>query len=1263
MPDEQEKKAARDLRGGPSAGPKPNTELLPMPSPRTPEGAPTAGEPDERGFLRKAGATAVRGVVKGLVTEPLDMIGDLGEAVGLGEGFNDVFDAPDNFIDSNIREAEGTGWQIAEGLIQFTAPFLATGGASAALKAGKVGQAVAGSRAAQKVATGAAKVKATGKAGKIGVEVAEFTAEASIRGAVVDFSSFDPAEGGLAEMVASTNVPVLKQLGNALSVHDTDNRLEARLKRMGEGAVLGVGADALIYGVRGAFRARMHGRMMKAAEDGLTHPSDAIKRDAKLAEAGKGSDPAPAQVTHMVDEKGNWRLVEQVPEGWRIGDEIHETLDDALEAGRKLGLREETLEESALRYKQAAEGDLRPLMEKKLVPEGTPGVKNKIGERRLRPDIIEEFSRKVDDVSKALDNADPKELPTAIEALVDDLHMNWKHYAGRQGDVSAPILLLNKLTKQGPKVSHATRKKRINTWLKNAEVSKTARAQVAVLQAFNAHDLAEQVLKSEAIFTGHARYTTDITRKLRTAVETGADEATVAGLRGEHKQAMLDMVRLQQELGDFVGDIARGLEVGRMRDEVKEMVQRGADQAEIDEFVKKAEKQKLVGEPFETMPYKDAEEWLSAMDDHDLQALAELIEVAGKAPNFAEIVKTARRVRGAEAGGRWDALMEWQTAGLLSGPRTWAKILVSNIAVGFNESVWAELAGSSMKGLSQADREAMRLSAMSNLYGLFAYAQDGFIAAKSAWKHNLPVADPYTVREVVKGKKGEVARTPFRIINFMDTYSKVVIAKQQARTAGIKKALAGGSTFDEAVEFGEKMATASIDKATGIILFEPGRKLGNKVAMMSPMNEGELAKGLQQLVQNNKVLQPFVKFIRPANALMGYAAELAPEAWGKKISHRVRMELTHGGPQARARLQAKRYTAYTSLMLMTGYFASGQVTAGGPQDPALREEWLRTHRPYSFKIGDRWAQYNWMPGVGLLASMWFGALETGTQSLDKATRAYTNEGVTDVLLKSTLSVTKAVMEQSYLQGIVSFVEMLGASEPREARKAFLNLTRGFMFAPLGQAMSFDPHYRDAESISEGLRASIPGLSRTVPPRYDAYGRPLESAYGNPAGAADPTKLSQPVEKPDDVTMALEELGAGFTSPPRNYQGKEHFDLHSSAWMGKNDKLTPWERFNQVLRNGDKKFGLKGLREQMSVVVQQEKFRAVTDEDYRNRALSSGRMTQLEYDTLKKSLHTALAKVRQAHYQAGYTILRKEYPKLDAELGQFIEAEARGSTRF
>jgi hypothetical protein len=352
--------------------------------------------------------------------------------------------------------------------------------------------------------------------------------------------------------------------------------------------------------------------------------------------------------------------------------------------------------------------------------------------------------------------------------------------------------------------------------------------------------------------------------------------------------------------------------------------------------------------------------------------------------------------------------------------------------------------------------------------------------------------------------------------------------------------------------------------------------------------------------------------------------------------------------------------ALTTVGSLTAMFASDNVTAQGPTDPALREEWLNTHRPYSVRVGGKWVNYIWMPGIGPLAGMTFSALEAIRSGHNEMEQDYSNTRMPDVALNAVGALTRSVMEQSYLQGLVAFAEM--ATGPQGITKGTARLLRGFTFAPLTQALSFDPNYRDAASITEEIKATVPGLSRQVPSKYDAYGRPLESAYANPLSAADPTKATQPTREPDNLTVALEEMRQGYTAPDRFFDGRKDFDLHSKAWMEPRHELTPWERFNQIIRDGFDE-DEPGLRDAMLEVVDDDNYRAIIDQDYREGQMASGNLTEDDYSTLKMELNAELLGMRRGYYQEAYGMLREEYPRLEMELGKYIEAKGLGLTQF
>lgn len=123
------------------------------------------------------------------------------------------------------------------------------------------------------------------------------------KGAVTDFSAFDPYEAQLAELAARSGVPGLKQLGDALSVNGDDSAALARFKRAAAGAIPGVVIEGLVAGARGfnalgKLKAGAAGAEKKAAEETL---AESQKTVAAIADGSHVSDDAHVRVVPKED--------------------------------------------------------------------------------------------------------------------------------------------------------------------------------------------------------------------------------------------------------------------------------------------------------------------------------------------------------------------------------------------------------------------------------------------------------------------------------------------------------------------------------------------------------------------------------------------------------------------------------------------------------------------------------------------------------------------------------------------------------------------------------------------------------------------------------------------------------------------------------------------------------------------------------------------------------------------------------------------------
>jgi hypothetical protein len=180
---------------------------------------------------------------------------------------------------------------------------------------------------------------------------------------------------------------------------------------------------------------------------------------------------------------------------------------------------------------------------------------------------------------------------------------------------------------------------------------------------------------------------------------------------------------------------------------------------------------------------------------------------------------------------------------------------------------------------------------------------------------------------------------------------------------------------------------------------------------------------------------------------------------------------------------------FTALL---GYWASKECLTGpAPTDPKERRKFhAEGKQPNSVKIHGKWVGYNrWLgemvPAAGAVAS-WFDKTNKGQPTGDRVIgtaeafgRAFLNES----MLMGINDLTKAMSDDHY-------VAQYGA-----------NLASGLIpgSATLrGLRGATDPYERNASKFTDQIKNVLPGLSRQLPKRYDAFGRPsLISKTGTP----------------------------------------------------------------------------------------------------------------------------------------------------------------------
>ena len=252
---------------------------------------------------------------------------------------------------------------------------------------------------------------------------------------------------------------------------------------------------------------------------------------------------------------------------------------------------------------------------------------------------------------------------------------------------------------------------------------------------------------------------------------------------------------------------------------------------------------------------------------------------------------------------------------------------------------------------------------------------------------------------------------------------------------------------------------------------------------------GDFAKawlGITRKFPAMRFITPFVK--TPANIFTYAVAQRSPLA---PLFRSFREDMAAGG--ARQQLALARVGTGTTVMLAAADLAfNGQITGGGPAKPEEKQALLRTGwQPYSVRIGDRYFSYNRMDPIGMTMGIAADLAEITTH-MDHDDREVDPEHAATYFAAT---IAGNVMSKSYMRGLSDFVDTL--ANPQMKAEGFMQRFAGsFVPAVVAEvAKQQDPYALEVNSMLDAMKARIPGLSETLPPRRDLWGRAVSYRSG------------------------------------------------------------------------------------------------------------------------------------------------------------------------
>lgn len=480
----------------------------------------------------------------------------------------------------------------------------------------------------------------------------------------------------------------------------------------------------------------------------------------------------------------------------------------------------------------------------------------------------------------------------------------------------------------------------------------------------------------------------------------------------------------------------------------------------------------------------------------DAETLIKLAERKGPIQDVAKMVaalkdpaQMQRFAEGYTKATKIEKVLEAWKAGILSGPQTHLANLLGNGTkwlVEMPESVLAatiHATGRALKG-DPLTMQQYKARAMAPIYGLQMGATDALKVAGEVWKHqgeHIEKADVY--RTAIEGKKGEVIRIPFRLLQVEDALFRTVAERAQAHIMAVDRVtkMKMDTRTAEAREMIVKMTEKpelGLSEEAGLAAIKAVQEAGAEAVFSQRL--GPRLETVQRAMAGHPVqfIMPF--FRTPAN-LVSWAIQHTPGL--NLLSGRWRDDFAAGGErQARA---IARVTIGAGLALGAFSMAKeGLLTGGGLFDPEQRRtKTAAGWQPYSVQVGDKYYSYQRIEPVAKVLGLTADMVEMmESKKFDEADMLKAASMLTLMLGNATVSTT-------YLSGLAN--AMNAVLDSTRYGEPFLEQYASSLVPKIvGQTVAMtDPYKREVEGVMDAVQSQLPFLREKLLPKRDAWGEP------------------------------------------------------------------------------------------------------------------------------------------------------------------------------
>lgn len=331
------------------------------------------------------------------------------------------------------------------------------------------------------------------------------------------------------------------------------------------------------------------------------------------------------------------------------------------------------------------------------------------------------------------------------------------------------------------------------------------------------------------------------------------------------------------------------------------------------------------------------------------------------------------------------------------------------------------------------------------------------------------------------GKFATLGGVPTSMLEFEDTYFKVVAQRMSLYQQAYRQSKQRGLGVDDSAEFIANYVHNPPENAT-----MTANAHAQYVTLQQEVDVvGKQLKG----IRNVPTLRYFIPFFKtPYNAFKYAFAERTPLGvlsanMRETLAAGTRPNATPDQKAARDMAVARMSMGSVTLAIVALYTWTGRITGAGPADrehnrTLRRQNW----KPYSVRIGDEYVSYLGFEPFSSVMSMAADLSET-LAVYKKGSASYE-----EMYTAGLLAFSNQLTDKTFMQGFSNFVSLM-QDPTRYAKGVTNNFARSLVPRAVAQVEKMvDPTVRQTNSIIDEIRSQIPGLSATLPPERNIYGQ-------------------------------------------------------------------------------------------------------------------------------------------------------------------------------